>query len=125
MLLIENLDPRSVDWRTAEDLSRALELVPNASVCIDLAHAAKETHILEGIIDAHLSRIQQVHLSEICYESGAHLPEISPNALEAAVSWLRYLPKDIPVIVELGGKLNWTETLKQVANVAAARQAIT
>lgn len=121
ILLVENLDPRNPEWRDADDLARAFEMVPNAGMCLDVAHAAKEPEIIVGLIERYHSRIKQVHLSEICYESGRHQPGIDQIALENAVAWLDLLPRDIPVIVELAGELTWDEAVEQVRCVAELR----
>jgi len=119
-LLIENLDPRSPEFRTAEQLEPILQTLPNAMVCLDVAHAAQEPEIIEGLIQAFHSKIKQVHLSEIDYRTGKHQPKASPSAFVNAVNWLKYLPHDIPVVVELA-MVTWEDAAQEVYRVARAR----
>lgn len=111
-LLIENLDPLSPEWRSAESLRRVLDKLPEAGVCLDVAHAAKEPHLIESLIEEFSGKIRQIHLSEIDYEKSCHhLPHISEEAFRKATAWLQFFPPEIPIVVELA-KTNWEDALK-------------
>lgn len=122
-LLIENLDPRSPAWRTATQLYPVFESLPEAGLCLDVAHAAQEPGIIEELIQVFGTRTRQIHLSEIDYSTGRHLPRSSDKAMAAAIAWLNYFPIDIPVVVELAS-VTWENALAEVQRVAACRASL-
>ncbi|MEH3053413.1 MAG: TIM barrel protein [Patulibacter minatonensis] len=67
-LAIENMDPRKGDGQTAESLARHFELLPEAGLCFDVAHAyAIDPSLGEGhlILDHFGHRLRHLHVSAL------------------------------------------------------------
>jgi sugar phosphate isomerase/epimerase len=75
-LLLENVDDRKDDGRTADELERFFEELPEAGLCFDVAHAkATDDTMGEGqrILERNAFRVRQVHLSSLDGD-GHHVP---------------------------------------------------
>lgn len=99
-LCIENMDSRKPIGRTVEELRPFFELMPQATLCFDIAHARQvDTTMSEAtrIIEAFRDRLVQVHLSEV-NGLGKHFPMsfIAKRAYEPFADVLR----SVPVILE-------------------------
>jgi sugar phosphate isomerase/epimerase len=67
-LVIENMDTRKGDGRTADELAPFFEELPDAGLCFDIAHAKSvDASMAEGaaILDAFGDRLRHVHLSSL------------------------------------------------------------
>ena len=101
-LCIENMDKRKATGRDTDELRRFFEELPEASLCLDLAHA-RQIDTTFSVARAILSeyggdRLAQIHLSELdsrCHHS--HLSWGMIAAVREVSHWMRPLP---PVILE-------------------------
>lgn len=100
-LLIENMDGRKSIGRTAIEMAKVLESLPEAGICFDIAHAKQvDPSMTEAamIIQQLGSRIKQIHLSDIDSYS-VHAP-LNIQALLAYKSISYLLLPEVPVIIE-------------------------
>jgi hypothetical protein len=70
-LLLENLDRRKIDARTAEELDAYFQELPEAGLCLDVAHAHSVDPSLAAahqILDRHGHRLRQLHVSSLDHE---------------------------------------------------------
>ena len=99
-LCIENMDKRKEAGRTAVELRRDFRELPEASMCLDLAHARQvdpTLGIAREIIREYREKIVQLHLSELDVKS--HHEPLSMAAVWAIREIAHLLP-DCPVIIE-------------------------
>ena len=101
-LCIENMDKRKATGRIAGELRRFFEELPEASLCLDLAHARQidTTFSVARTIAAEYGggRLAQIHLSEL--DSRCHHSPLSRGmvtAVQQVYHWMRPVP---PVILE-------------------------
>jgi hypothetical protein len=100
-LTIENMDRRKADGRSAQELSRWFERLPNASLCFDLAHAHQcDRTMTEAfrILKKFRNRICQLHVSELD-SAGHHFP-MSYGSMRAFSEIASLIPGDAPAIIE-------------------------
>jgi hypothetical protein len=100
LLCIENMDKRKEAGRTAAELRRHFRELPDASMCLDLAHARQvdpTLGIARDIIREYGERIVQLHLSEL--DVKAHHEPLSMAAVWAIREIAHLLP-ECPVILE-------------------------
>lgn len=75
-LLLENMDARKPDARTAAELERYFAAAPEARFCFDIAHAQLHDPTMalaHELLDAYGDRLAEVHLSSI-RPDGTHVP---------------------------------------------------
>jgi hypothetical protein len=99
-LCIENMDKRKEAGRTAVELRRHFRELPEASMCLDLAHVRQvdpTLGIAREIIREYGEKIVQLHLSELDVKS--HHEPLSMAAVWAIREIAHLLP-DCPVILE-------------------------
>jgi hypothetical protein len=99
-LCIENMDKRKEAGRTAVELRRHFRELPEASMCLDLAHARQvdpTLGIAREIIREYDKKIVQLHLSELDVKS--HHEPLSMAAVWAIREIAHLLPA-CPVILE-------------------------
>jgi hypothetical protein len=75
-LVIENMDARKADGRTAAELERFFAALPEAGFCFDVAHAWQiDPTMSEGqrLLDRYASRLRHVHVSSLAAD-GHHVP---------------------------------------------------
>ena len=99
-LCIENMDKRKEAGRTAIELRQHFRELPEASMCLDLAHARQvdpTLGIAREIIHEYREKIVQLHLSELDVKS--HHEPLSMAAVWAIREIAHLLP-DCPVILE-------------------------
>lgn len=97
---IENMDKRKEAGRTAIELRREFSELPEASMCLDLAHVRQvdpTLGIAREIIREYGEKIVQLHLSELDVTS--HHEPLSMAAVWAIREIAHLLP-DCPVILE-------------------------
>jgi hypothetical protein len=100
-LLIENMDRRKTDGRTAKDLSVWFDRLPDSSLCFDLAHAQHfDPTMTEAfqILAQFGSRIRQVHISEL--DSASHHFPLSYSATQAFSEVIGKIPTYAAFIIE-------------------------
>lgn len=100
-LAIENMDRRKRDGRSAEELERWFSLLPEARLCLDLAHAQQwDTTMTEAyfFLKRFSDRLCQIHVSQL--DSASHHYPMSSSSVRAfsEVAWL--VPDGIPFIIE-------------------------
>ena len=67
-LLLENMDARKLDGRTADELDRFFQELPHAGLCFDIAHAKSVDESMEEgrtILRRYPDRLRHVHLSSL------------------------------------------------------------
>jgi hypothetical protein len=101
LLCIENMDKRKPTGRTVSELRRFFAELPDASLCLDLAHARQvdTTLAVARFILAEFGgeRVAQVHLSEL--DARSHHAPLSMGAVQAIQSMAHWVPP-VPVILE-------------------------
>jgi hypothetical protein len=100
-LCIENMDKRKTTGRTAAELARVFEHLPDASLCFDIAHARQcDPSMTESfrILRTFGSRLMQVHMSDVDVTS-RHVP-LTWIAIRAFAEVAELIPPDVPVILE-------------------------
>jgi hypothetical protein len=100
-LAVENLDRRTSDGRSAEELCRWFEQLPDARLCLDLAHAHQcDRTMTEAfrILSKFGNRVCQLHISELD-SSGHHFP-LSFGSIQAFSEIAYLIPADAPAILE-------------------------
>jgi len=99
-LAIENMDGRKAIGQSASDLAEYFSVLPDASLCFDVPHAASVDPTLEiatDLLDVYGSRLRHVHLSSL--DGNCHHQPLTPADQE------RFLPlldrcRDVPWILE-------------------------
>ena len=65
-LVLENMDPRKQDGRTALELERYFDALPEAGLCLDVAHAAAvDPGEGQRLLDAYAPRLRHLHVSSL------------------------------------------------------------
>ena len=99
-LVLENMDTRKASGQTAEHLASYFAVLPEAGLCLDVAHAASvDTNLLLGheMLDVHGHRLRQVHLSSL--DTDCHHRSLSPED-EQRFAPLLDRCRDVPWILE-------------------------
>lgn len=99
-LLIENMDGSRGSWRTPDELEEVFEELPEAGVCLDLAHVElidPSLSLAEEFFARYSERIRQLHLSRLASDYW-HLP-LTDQAL-ARFAPLLEQAKSIPWVIE-------------------------
>ena len=100
-LWIENMDKRKPIGRSAAELDGIFGRLPEAGLCLDLAHARQfDPSMVEAyrILRQHGKRLRQVHLSEV--SSASRHTRLSFGAIHDFREVARWIPEEIPVILE-------------------------
>lgn len=119
MLLIENMDKRKPIGRTAGELRHIFTHLPQAQLCLDLAHARQvDSSMTEAylIVREFAGRIRQLHVSEVA-TSSRHA-RLSPVSIGSYAALEPSLPRDVPVILE--SPVERFEILNEVARARLA-----
>lgn len=100
-LCLENMDMRKRTGRTVDEMRAAFETLPQAGFCLDLGHA-RQIDPTMGIAIEMLqnfgTRLRQLHVSEVgTFGEHRRLGFLARTAFRRVV---RYVPSDIPVILE-------------------------
>lgn len=99
-LLIENMDRRKSTGRTATELFRVFETLPEARLCLDVAHARNldtTLGVLRDIVRQFHGRIAEIHISEL--DSRCQHRPLSAGAVRDYQQFSSVL-QGIPVIIE-------------------------
>ncbi|MFT3909355.1 MAG: hypothetical protein QM737_08025 [Ferruginibacter sp.] len=100
-LCIENMDKRKSIGRTAEDLLKLFARLPEATFCLDLAHAKQiDPTMIEAakMLRLFSRRLRQFHISDVISDS-THVP-INIEAILAFRKIEKLIPRSIPFIIE-------------------------
>ena len=100
-LCLENMDKRKPIGRSAEELSRIFDLLPEASFCFDIGHARQfDSTMTEAylLLRAFRSRLRQVHVSEV--NTSSRHDVMSYTSILAYREVAHLIPIDIPLILE-------------------------
>ncbi len=99
-LVIENMDARKEDGRTASELAPYFDLLPEAGLCFDVPHAKSVDPSMasgEAILDEFGDRLRHVHLSSLDSECH-HVPLTEGD--ESLFGPLLSRCRDVPWILE-------------------------
>ena len=97
-LVLENMDPRKADGRTAAELERFFDALPDAGLCLDVAHAAAiGADEGERLLDAYAPRLRHLHVSSL--DEDCHHVPVDPADERAWAPLLRRC-RDVPWILE-------------------------
>jgi hypothetical protein len=100
-LCLENMDKRKPIGRSADELSRVFDLLPEASFCFDIGHARQfDSTMTEAylLLRAFRSRLRQVHVSEV--NTSSRHDVMSYTSILAYREVAHLIPIDIPLILE-------------------------
>jgi hypothetical protein len=100
-LCIENMDKRKPIGRSARELGRIFEHLPEASFCFDIGHARQlDSTMTEAylILREFGPRLRQVHVSEVNARS-KHDP-LSYTSILAFREVAHLIPESVPLILE-------------------------
>lgn len=99
-LVIENMDPRKPLGQTADSLAEYFDVLDEARLCFDIAHAwAVDPTLHEGaeILDRFGARLRQLHISSLD-EGQHHVPLTADH--ESLFGQLLDRCRDVPWILE-------------------------
>jgi len=124
-LAIENMDRRKEIGRNAEELSRWLTSLPEARLCLDLAHVHQFDRTMTEayrILKAFRDKVCQVHVSELD-STGHHYP-LSLGSMRAFAEIESMIPADAAIILESLSPMKGADDAAQVTWIQAeARRA--
>jgi hypothetical protein len=97
-LVLENMDPRKADGRTAAELEPYFAALPEAGLCLDIAHAAAvDPGEADRLLDAFAQRLRHLHVSSL--DADCHHVALDPDDEAAWAPVLRRC-RDVPWILE-------------------------
>lgn len=120
LLCVENMDKRKPIGRTAAELGRIFEGLPDASLCFDIGHARQcDPTMTEAylILKEFGSKLRQVHVSEVNTRS-KHDP-LSYGSILAFQEVAHLIPTHVPLILETPVSVEEME-----AEIAKVREAL-
>jgi hypothetical protein len=100
-LCVENMDKRKPVGRTVDELDLVFEMLPDASLCLDLGHARQvDPTMTEAylIIKTYQSKLRQVHVSEV--NTCSRHDRLSFSSIRAFQMVAEFIPESVPLIVE-------------------------
>ncbi|MGA7255206.1 MAG: hypothetical protein WBX09_01070, partial [Terracidiphilus sp.] len=100
-LAIENMDRRKEVGRSAEELGQWFERLPEAQLCLDLAHAHQVDRTMTEayrILKLFNERVCQIHVSEL--DSTGHHFSLSYGSMRAYREISSIIPPAAPGIIE-------------------------
>ena len=101
LLCIENMDSRSTQGRTSDELAEVFATYPEATFCLDLGHARQvDPSMVEAyrLLTELRPRLRQIHLSEVT--SACRHARISYAARLSFQSVANLIPEQIPIVLE-------------------------
>jgi len=99
-LVLENMDARKADGRTADELAPYFAALPQAGLCFDVAHAASVDESLDegrALLDRFGARLRHVHVSSL--DDECHHVTLTAADEERFAPLLRRC-RDVPWILE-------------------------
>lgn len=118
-LVLENMDDRKPDGRTAEELAPYFAELPQAGFCLDVAHVSSldpGMALAHDLLDRFGHRLRQVHLSSL--RDGVHVPISAEDEERFAPVLARC--RDVPWILEARPPERWWSSLKASCFVESA-----
>lgn len=100
-VLLENMDQRKPVGRTAADMYRFFEELPDAQFCFDIGHARQvdpTMTVADELLHAFSDRFAELHISEV--DEGCRHVAITRSAVRAYRSIANQIPDTVPVIIE-------------------------
>lgn len=101
LLLIENMDIRKSIGRNSSELDKVFELLPNARLCFDIAHARQiDSSMNEAklILSRYSSITTQVHISDV--DSNCRHNSMSESSILDYKKVSNLIPTDAAIIIE-------------------------
>jgi hypothetical protein len=99
-LVLENMDARKAGGRSAAELAPYFAELPDAGLCLDVAHARSVDPSMAGgheLLDRYAGRLRHLHVSSLD-DAGHHVP--LREADEAAFRPILRRCRDVPWILE-------------------------
>lgn len=124
-LCIENMDHRKPVGRTVRELRPVFARLPQASFCLDVAHARQcDPSMAEAcrLLDAFHDRLGEVHVSELDQHS-RHV-RLSFAAIEAYQALAELVPAHVPAIIEAPVQPHEVEPELEASLLALGRTAL-
>ncbi len=118
-LLIENMDKRNTKGRTASELARIFEELPEAGLCFDIGHCRQVDPTMNEsnlILREFQSRLTQLHMSEV--NSRSTHDAMSGASISAFGKVAFLIPENVPVILE--SPVQDVEVLHEIENARLA-----
>lgn len=100
-VLLENMDQRKPVCRTASEMSRFFDELPDAQFCFDIGHARQvdpTMTVADELLHSFSDRLAELHISAVD-ERCRHVA-ITRSAVRAYRSVAHQIPETIPVIIE-------------------------
>jgi|SRR5215469_4635119 len=100
-LCVENMDKRKPIGRSADELNRVFDELPEASFCFDIGHARQiDSTMIEAylLLTSFRDKLRQVHVSEVNTSSKHDV--LSYTSILAFRKVAHLIPADIPLILE-------------------------
>lgn len=113
-IALENMDRRKSQGRSSEELARCFDKLPDAKLCMDLAHAHQFDRTMTEafrMLSRFSDRVCQLHISEL-NSAGRHFA-LSYNSIVAFQEIAGLIPGDIPIIIESLDPLSGEGTVDQ------------
>lgn len=101
LLLVENMDKRKPVGRSVPELKRVFDVLPEARLCFDIAHARQfDSSMTESylIVKTFSRIISQIHISEV--DTRSRHVRISPSAMRDYQEIASLIPPAVPLILE-------------------------
>jgi hypothetical protein len=99
-LVLENMDTRKSAGRTADELAPLFDALPDAGLCLDVAHARDVDPTMAGaheLLDRFAGRLRHLHVSSLDAD-GHHVPLTAAD--EAAFGPVLARCRDVPWLLE-------------------------
>lgn len=100
-LLIENMDRRKSTGRTPAELQGWFDKMPQARLCLDVAHARQldtTLHMLGSLVHTFAERIAEIHISEL--DSLCRHHPLSKSSVQDYHYFADKYPEMVPIIIE-------------------------
>ncbi len=101
LLCIENMDRRKAGGRSAEELRTVFGRLPDASLCLDVAHVRQiDPSMAEAlnILREFGGRLMQVHVSDV--DAAGRHTRLTRTAIRAYQEIAELIPRHVPVVIE-------------------------
>jgi len=100
-LCLENMDKRKAIGRSADELCRVFDLLPEALFCFDIGHARQfDSTMTEAylLLTTFAEKLRQVHVSEVNTRSKHDV--LSYTSIQAFREMAHLIPVDVPLVLE-------------------------
>ncbi len=115
-LAIENMDRRKEVGRSAEELRQWFEVLPEAHLCLDLAHVHQFDRTMTEayrILKNFKDRVCQLHVSEL--DSTGHHHQLSLGSMRAFGEIGPMIPTEVAIILESLSPIRGANDADQIA----------